>query len=654
MPLASTWGVMEVLSSIERQLTAAAELHFMGSMNEELYISTLRGTLAGLPMLEAPRHIAVLKHLKQWKDDELIPLRVYEQLCPAVMAASRGPTAEAGSSGSSSAMLSAPAPAVAKRSLPGDADSSSRPIKQAKVVQGQQTLFNVLPAGTTKTKVAAHELKKQREAALRGEDYEVEEEELLRFQKEKTPPPQPVVKEYRCPKCPRTFSTALGLTMHSRWHSDDTQPKEFFNPQPEVPPTPVEIGFTVNEDGDVAVSLSLNGLTLQQIKAQEAEWSAKQEERKRQLDAEAHRRQRLREAEANADAGEHRRGSQRRRQYPPKDKLQILEVFDKIRADPTITRKVEAFENDPRSRGTPYTTVKVGWDPPKERAKISAAAGREHAGTLLRIDKKSRKTGRFAAMEANLFSAFKARRARGRKVSGRWLTAMGRQFMQKLYPGQAASFKGGKSWRRRFAIRYKIGIRRKTNGKNKTWADTEPVLMRYLRALRKRLQLNDDGEELTPPESGGEEPEPEDVNPAREDEDEEQGAEEAPLDSEDEGEDDDVLVTLAQAMPSGYTVGPPPPSEVLEYKGAQAGELVERIILFNWAGVGWSEGHITRANTDGRIKMKVGETMVTANFFVFYTSDEHEAKHCLSLDTYGIGELREDGRWVLLVKEAEA
>ena len=29
------------------------------------------------------------------------------------------------------------------------------------------------------------------------------------------------------------------------------------------------------------------------------------------------------------------------------------------------------------------------------------------------------------------------------------------------------------------------------------WADTEPVLMRYLRALRKRLHLNDDGEELT-------------------------------------------------------------------------------------------------------------------------------------------------------------
>ena len=97
-----------------------------------------------------------------------------------------------------------------------------------------------------------------------------------------------------------------------------------------------------------------------------------------------------------------------------------------------------------------------------------------------------------------------------------------------------------------------------------------------------------------------------------------------------------------------------PSSEVLEYKGAQASELVGQIILFNWAGVGWSEGHVVRENTDGRMKMKVGDAMVTANYIVFYSSDEHEAKHCLSFDTYGVGGLREDGRWVLLVNEAEA
>ena len=66
----------------------------------------------------------------------------------------------------------------------------------------------------------------------------------------------------------------------------------------------------------------------------------------------------------------------------------------------------------------------------------------------------------------------------------------------------------------------------------------------------------------------------------------------------------------------------------------RATHAAELVSLFNWAGVGRSEGHVVHENTDGRIKMKVGDAMVTANYFVFYSSDEHEAKHCLSLDAY--------------------
>ena len=184
-----------------------------------------------------------------------------------------------------------------------------------------------------------------------------------------------------------------------RWHPDSTQPKEFFKPQPVVPLTPVEIGFSVHADGVVAVSLTLDRLTLQQIEAEEAETRAAQLERERQWDDEAHRRQNIRDAEGEAEKGEHRRGSKHRRSYTPKEKLRILEIWDDIRADKTITKKIEAFEASPRTKDTPYTTVKVGWDPPLERAKICAAAGREHASTLLRIDKVSRKQGKFAAME---------------------------------------------------------------------------------------------------------------------------------------------------------------------------------------------------------------------------------------------------------------
>ena len=107
-------------------------------------------------------------------------------------------------------------------------------------------------------------------------------------------------------------------------------------------------------------------------------------------------------------------------------------------------------------------------------------------------------------------------------------------------------------------------------------------------------------------------------------------------------------MTVEQAMPSGMKVGLPPPAEVLEYKGERASELVEREILFNWAGTGWAAGSITKANTDGRRKIKLGNKMVIPNDWAWYRIDEMEADHALSLETYGIKELHENGQWVLL------
>ena len=480
----------ELLPAIERQLAGAAELHLTGVMNAELYISAVRGALVMLPLLEAPRHIPVLKCLKVWKENELIPSEAFEQLSSHVLAAaSRGPTAGPGSSGSQSISEQPSAPVMKAKAKAAEA-APAPPAKKTKTAPVQTTtLFSVLP-GAAKTLVKASELRAQREASFRGEDYEIEQLGMRCFPTEQQSRAAPaVVKEYSCPKCPRAFTTQIGLANHTTWaHSADTKPKQFFEPQPEVLPTPVEVNFAVDTDGILSVGFTLDGLTLEEVRAEEAAARAAQAEREAARGVERKRRERIREAEEEAEKGVHRRGSAHRHQYTAKEKLRILEIFDKIRADKTILRKVDTFESDLRVKGCPYTTVRVGWDPPKARAKISAAAGKEHAGTLLRIDTKSRKVGKFAAMETELFARFKARRARGRKVSGRWLTAMGRQLMLALHPDQATSFKGGKSWRRRFALRFKIGLRRKTNAKNKTWADTEPILLRYFKTLRRRLQ----------------------------------------------------------------------------------------------------------------------------------------------------------------------
>ena len=187
---------------------------------------------------------------------------------------------------------------------------------------------------------------------------------------------------------------------------------------------------------------------------------------------------------------------------------------------------------------------------------------------------------------------------------------MMRQLMHIYHPEHVTSFKGGPMWRKRLARRFNLSVRRKTNAKNKTWADTEPILLRYLTTLRRRLQLDStEGQQLTEEEQDAVEPEPDDVNPPLEelgaDGEKSDCSDDAALDSEDEHEEGDELISLEDAMPSGYEISSPPLEEQLVFRSERAVELVGRGLLFNWAAVGWLLGEITAANSDARRKIKV-------------------------------------------------
>ena len=110
---------------------------------------------------------------------------------------------------------------------------------------------------------------------------------------------------------------------------------------------------------------------------------------------------------------------------------QILEVFDEIWNDEYITRKIQRFEEDTRTSGAPYTTV-CKWAKPLERARLSTAASKEYRQSLLRVDKQpnNRKKGAYPDMEREVYCRFKEKRARGRKVSARWVSSMARQVMK--------------------------------------------------------------------------------------------------------------------------------------------------------------------------------------------------------------------------------
>ena len=93
---------------------------------------------------------------------------------------------------------------------------------------------------------------------------------------------------------------------------------------------------------------------------------------------------------------EGRCGSKHRKQRTVTEKLDVLLVLLDVLADDSILKKVEGFENHPKAKGTSYTTA-IKWAKPEEARRIRKAAAKEHACTLLRIDKEetTRRVGKF-------------------------------------------------------------------------------------------------------------------------------------------------------------------------------------------------------------------------------------------------------------------
>ena len=79
-----------------------------------------------------------------------------------------------------------------------------------------------------------------------------------------------------------------------------------------------------------------------------------------------------------------------------------------------------------------------------------------------------------------------------------------------------------------------------------------------------------------------------------------------------------------------------------------ADALVNRFILYRWAGAGWCVGQIIK-----RLSQKLNRHKTPkgyANFVVYYECDRTEAQHCLCFDSYNDDEVENSpvSTWVLL------
>ena len=344
---------------------------------------------------------------------------------PVVLPAQVSPTAAQTPPPSATAASAASLPG-SKRKLEKSSPTADLPDQK----KGRQpNLFEALP-NAPKVSIHASELKAQRELAAQGKDYSPRQHDGT-FDSEK--PSSDVVKPlatYQCLFCPRTFTTPASLASHAKWtHTPDTKPKIFAPPPPPPPPPRIELDWHVGAEGRVRLRLAkIGGVATEQIEADRVAAAEQAATRTKQLGAEAKRRERKRGAEAEVESGEHRGGSGQRNSFTPKQKLAAVAVRDQIYQNPLLTNKGQAWVDrgiNPKFYGIPFTNLNR-WSQPEERRRLAVATAQAHAGTLLRIDKESRKKGKYATMEQQLFDRFKARRARGRKASPRWLTHMAR------------------------------------------------------------------------------------------------------------------------------------------------------------------------------------------------------------------------------------
>ena len=527
-------------------------------------------------------------------------------------------------------------------------------VEKPKAVKRALNQAPIFAGGVKRVFTSRHELQLQRAAAARGEDYAVQSYTVDAFATEKEVKVVPCAKPFECTKCDRRFGCHISLATHIKWHGEMTRDKtKLFVPPPARPIIPVHVGLAIDKDSRVSVELRIGGRCISEIRDEVAAAQAVLCEAQARRRAELKRRERLRDAAAEADQGEHRVGSKRRGSYTAKQKLKVLEFFDAVSNNPAIKRKQETFQNDPRAKGVSWTTIsgKGKWSDPQERARICRAAGKEHRQSLLRIDDDParRRQGKYGDMEKEVFRLFKARRARGRRVSPRWLTATSKKVMAVMHP--SVQWHGGYNWRRRFAKRHHIGQKRKSNCKNKTWEQSEPVVLRFLTGMRKRLQLTP-GEAPAPQENAGSsdiESEPEDTNPERADDEDEIRRDLAPLDLGDSSDSDcGDLPTFESVLPPGAKIASPPSDEQLEFKNTAAIALKGRSILYNWCGLGWWHGSVTRPNGDKGKFVKIDGVRMNATFIIAYAGDQTQGTHCLLRGEYGQGGPTEWDRWVLL------
>ena len=90
---------------------------------------------------------------------------------------------------------------------------------------------------------------------------------VIRFKSEEVEKVEALQAPRQCPKCPKTFTTPVGLHNHLKWHSEAVKDK-LFTPLKLRDLPDVETKLSVNEEtSEVKLTIIIEGLTCEAVRA---------------------------------------------------------------------------------------------------------------------------------------------------------------------------------------------------------------------------------------------------------------------------------------------------------------------------------------------------------------------------------------------------
>lgn len=186
-------------------------------------------------------------------------------------------------------------------------------------------------------------------------------------------------------------------------------------------------------------------------------------------------------AETKTDGRRQNKGATKRRSYSLSERLAYVESFENEHAatGKTVSQYVREHEL-PIVAFSKYLSVGIGgWRHPKARARLV----QQVADNLKKTIKVTKSAPRWPKAEAELHREAKEKRAKGRKVSARWIQIRSRHWMKLHYPA-VTDFKGGRAYQRRACRRWGFVPRKTTNFRSSTTLEKLASIQVYHKELR--------------------------------------------------------------------------------------------------------------------------------------------------------------------------